>query len=154
MRYTCIDSFCGAGGLGLGLQRAGFEILLSFDIDEKCIETIKQNTAYFNHPVMQSDVADMLQGNLLTLCGLQRGELFLLAGGPPCQGFSVQRRGSDIDSRNMLVLKYGQLVKELYPYYFIMENVTGLAGKRGKTILQKLTEELEEIGYYVHIKLA
>ena len=153
MRYTCIDSFCGAGGLGLGLQRAGFEILLSFDIDEKCIETIKQNTAYFNHPVMQSDVADMLQGNLLTLCGLQRGELFLLAGGPPCQGFSVQRRGSDIDSRNMLVLKYGQLVKELYPYYFIMENVTGLAGKRGKTILQKLTEELEEIGYYVHIKL-
>ena len=153
MRYTCIDSFCGAGGLGLGLQRAGFEILLGFDIDEKCIETIKQNTAYFKHPVMQADVADMLHGKLLTLCGLQRGELFLLAGGPPCQGFSVQRRGSDTDVRNTLVLKYGQLVKELYPYYFIMENVTGLAGKRGKTILQQLLDELEEIGYHVHIKL-
>ena len=153
MKYTCIDSFCGAGGLGLGLQRAGFEILLGFDIDEKCIETIKQNTAYFKHPVMQADVADMLHGKLLTLCGLQRGELFLLAGGPPCQGFSVQRRGSDTDARNTLVLKYGQLVKELYPYYFMMENVTGLAGKRGKTILQQLMDELEEIGYYVHIKL-
>ena len=153
MRYTCIDSFCGAGGLGLGLQRAGFEILLGFDIDEKCIETIKQNTAYLQHPVMQADVADMLHGKLLTLSGLQRGELFLLAGGPPCQGFSVQRRGSDTDARNTLVLKYGQLVKELYPYYFIMENVTGLAGKRGKTILQQLMDELEEIGYHVHIKL-
>lgn len=153
MKYTCIDSFCGAGGLGLGLQRAGFEILLGFDIDEKCIETIKQNTAYFKHSVMQADVADMLNGKLLTLCGLQRGELFLLAGGPPCQGFSVQRRGSDTDARNTLVLKYGQLVKELYPYYFIMENVTGLAGKRGKTILQQLMDDLEEIGYYVHIKL-
>ena len=153
MKYTCIDSFCGAGGLGLGLKRAGFEILLSFDIDEKCVETIKKNTAYFEHPVMQADVADMLGGKLLTLCGLQSGELFLLAGGPPCQGFSVQRRGNDTDARNTLVLKYGQLVKELYPYYFMMENVTGLAGKRGKTILQQLMEELEEIGYEVHIRL-
>ena len=153
MKYTCIDSFCGAGGLGLGLARAGFDILLSFDIDEKCIETIKQNTAYFRHPAVVADVADMLNGKLLTQCGLERGELFLLAGGPPCQGFSVQRRGDDADARNTLVLKYGQLVEELYPYYFIMENVTGLAGKRGKNILQQLVEQLEGIGYKVHIRL-
>ena len=79
--------------------------------------------------------------------------MFLLAGGPPCQGFSVQRRGSDIDPRNDLVLKYGQMINELFPMYFVMENVSGIAGKRGKTILQQLIEYVEEIGYYVHVEL-
>ena len=153
MKYTCIDSFCGAGGLGLGLQRAGFEILLSFDIDKLCIETIKANTKYFSHPAQAADIADMLNGRLLKKCNLKRGELFLLAGGPPCQGFSVQRRGSDIDERNNLVLKYGKLIEELYPMYFVMENVSGIAGKRGKTILAQLIEDVETIGYYVHVDL-
>lgn len=152
-KYTCIDSFCGAGGLGLGLQRAGFDILLSFDIDQLCIDTINQNQQYFNHPAVAADIADMLNGKLLERCNLKRGELFLLAGGPPCQGFSVQRRGSDIDSRNELVLMYGRLIDELYPKYFVMENVSGIAGKRGKTILQQLIENVEEIGYHVHVEL-
>ena len=152
-RFTCIDTFCGAGGLGLGLQRAGFEILLSFDIDQKCIDTINKNTKYFNHPAETADIADMLNGKLLKKCGLKRGELFLLAGGPPCQGFSIQRRGGDTDPRNDLVLKYGQLIREVFPLYFVMENVSGIAGKRGKTILQQLIEDVEEIGYTVHIKL-
>ena len=153
MEYTCIDSFCGAGGLGLGLLRAGFKILLSFDIDQRCIDTINANKKYFSHPTMVADIADMLNGNLLKRCDLKRGELFLLAGGPPCQGFSIQRRGADVDTRNDLVLKYGQLINEVYPYYFVMENVSGLAGKRGKTILQQLIEDVESIGYTVYVRL-
>ena len=152
-KYTCIDSFCGAGGLGLGLKRAGFDILLSFDIDKLCIDTIKRNQQYFCHQAIVADIVDMLNGNLLKRCNLKRGDLFLLAGGPPCQGFSVQRRGSDTDSRNGLVLMYGKLINELYPRYFVMENVSGIAGKRGKTILQQLIEDVEQIGYYVHIAL-
>lgn len=153
MKCTCIDSFCGAGGLGLGLERAGFDILLSFDIDQTCINTINANVKYFNHPAETSDIADMLNGNLLQKCNLKRGELFLLAGGPPCQGFSIQRRGEDSDPRNNLVLKYGQLINELYPCYFVMENVSGLGGKRGKTILEQLIEEVQNVGYSVHVKL-
>lgn len=153
LKYTCVDSFCGAGGLGLGLKRAGFDILLSFDIDKLCIDSIRCNKKYFNHPAIVADIANMLNGELLRQCNLKRGELFLLAGGPPCQGFSVQRRGSDIDSRNQLVLMYGKLIEEVYPKYFVMENVSGIAGKRGKTILQQLVESVEEIGYNVHIKL-
>lgn len=151
--YTCIDSFCGAGGLGLGLQRAGFDICLSFDIDHICIKTIKENEKYFSHSAVAADISDMLNGRALELCKLKRGELFLLAGGPPCQGFSIQRRGSDIDPRNQLVFKYARLVEELYPKYFVMENVTGIAGKRGKTILEQLLDELKSIGYEVHINL-
>ena len=153
MEYSCIDSFCGAGGLGLGLKRAGLKILLSFDIDNVCINTIKANDRYFDHTAETADIADMLNGNILRRCNLNRGELFLLAGGPPCQGFSVQRRGDDVDIRNDLVIKYGQLIDELYPYYFVMENVSGLGGKRGKTILEQLVNNVEEIGYNVHVKL-
>ena len=153
MEYTCIDSFCGAGGLGLGLKKAGFKILLSFDIEQKCIDTINANKKYFEHTAVTADIADMLDGNLLKKINIKRGELFLLAGGPPCQGFSIQRRGSDTDIRNELVLKYGQLVDELYPYFFVMENVTGLAGKRGKTILEHLIENVESIGYDVSVNL-
>lgn len=153
MKYTCIDSFCGAGGLGLGLKNAGFDILLSFDIDPICINTINTNKKYFDHSAEVADIADLLNGHLLKKCNLKRGELFLLAGGPPCQGFSVQRRGSDIDPRNDLVLKYGQMINELYPMYFVMENVSGIAGKRGKTILQQLVEYVEDIGYSVHVEL-
>ena len=142
--YTCVDSFCGAGGLGLGLQQAGLDIRLSFDIDDICIKTIKENEKYFSHPALVADITDMLKGKALEICKMERGELFLLAGGPPCQGFSIQRRGSDIDSRNQLVFKYAQLVNELYPKYFVMENVTGIAGKRGeKAILEQLIDELK-----------
>ena len=123
VKYTCIDSFCGAGGLGLGLQQAGFDIRLSFDIDNRCIQTIEANKKYFSHPAFTADINDMLDGRALNICKMQRGELFLLAGGPPCQGFSVQRRGADEDPRNQLVFKYAQLVDELYPRYFVMENV-------------------------------
>lgn len=151
-QYTCIDSFCGAGGLGLGLKRAGFDILLSFDIDQICIDTINANKKYFNHIAEAANITDMLSGELLKKCQLKRGELFLLAGGPPCQGFSIQRRGEDTDIRNELILKYGKLIDELYPMYFVMENVTGIAGKRGKTILSQLIDNVEKIGYFVHIR--
>ncbi len=77
----------------------------------------------------------MLNGKLLGKIGLKQGELFLLAGGPPCQGFSVQRIGEDNDHRNELVLLYGSLIDEVRPMFFIMENVSGIQGKRGKTIL-------------------
>ena len=103
--YTCIDSFCGAGGLGFGLKQAGFDIRLSFDIDDTCIKTIKENEKYFDHPALVADISDMLGGKALEICHMKRGELFLLAGGPPCQGFSVQRRGSDVDPRNQRMME-------------------------------------------------
>lgn len=153
MRYTCVDSFSGAGGLALGLANAGFEILLSFDIDEKCVETINNNKKYFHHSAICEDIRNMLNGRLLDLIGMKQGELFLLAGGPPCQGFSVQRIGEDTDSRNELVLLYGELISEVRPLFFVMENVSGIQGKRGKAILSELIEKMESVGYCVHKQL-
>ena len=153
MRYTCVDSFSGAGGLSLGLDCAGYEILLSFDLDKRCIETLQSNPKYVSHNALCEDIANMLDGKMLNLIECKRGELFLLAGGPPCQGFSVQRIGEDSDSRNELVFMYGRLIDEVRPMFFIMENVSGIQGKRGKSILSGLVKDMESIGYRVHKEL-
>jgi DNA (cytosine-5)-methyltransferase 1 len=137
----------------LGLCEAGFNVLLGFDTDERCVETLRSNPKYFRHPALRQDIRDMLNGRLLGDAGLKRGDLFLLAGGPPCQGFSVQRIGDDNDSRNELVLLYGRLVDEVMPAFFVMENVSGIQGKRGRAILSELIQKMESIGYNVHRRL-
>lgn len=150
MIYTCVDAFSGAGGLALGLQWAGFKTLFSFDNDPQCIETQRLNPQYFRHQIFLADVEEMLHGGLIAKTGLKRGELFLLSSGPPCQGFSVQRIGTDEDIRNELPLKFVALVQELLPTYFIIENVPGIRGKRGQAILKVVLEEAKQAGYLTY----
>jgi len=150
MEFTCIDAFAGAGGLSLGLRRAGFSVVLAFDNDPVCVETQRLNRKYLPHPIVEADVEDLLGGRLGELAGIKRGELFLLAGGPPCQGFSIQRIGPDHDERNSLVAIFMRLAGETRPQYFLMENVAGLTGRRGKRFLQEALELGMEAGYWVH----
>lgn len=148
---TAIDAFCGAGGLSIGLSQVGFDILLGFDLDKKCIETLNSNPKTIRHLALQSDVKDMLGGRLLKKSGLKQGDLDLLAGGPPCQGFSVQRTiGGDRDARNLLVDDYGDLIAEVKPRFFMMENVPGIGGKRGREIVDRFKERMSHIGYFCH----
>lgn len=151
MSLTCIDCFSGAGGLSLGLSRAGFDVLLSFDNDATSVETQRRNPTYFPHEVLHSGIEELLGGKLLAKAGLKPGELDLLAGGPPCQGFSIQRIGLDSDERNDLVLRYVSLIEEVRPKFFLMENVRGLAGARGRQYLDKVLSTAVEIGYHVQI---
>ena len=153
MTLTCVDCFSGAGGLSLGLIRAGIHVILSFDNDRFCVKTQNSNPEYFSHDVSLAGIDEMLGGGLLHRTKLSRGQLGLLAGGPPCQGFSVQRIGSDEDERNDLVLKYVRLVEEVMPKFFLMENVRGLAGKRGRDYLNRVLQKAKNIGYYVHLKI-
>jgi len=152
--FTAIDAFCGAGGLSIGLAKVGFDILLGFDLDKKCIETLKLNSKTIRHTTIHSDVKDMLGGGLLKHAGIGKGELDLLAGGPPCQGFSVQRTiGGDRDSRNLLVDDYGDLIAEAEPRFFLMENVPGIGGKRGRETLDRFKDRMTNIGYFCHEKI-
>jgi DNA (cytosine-5)-methyltransferase 1 len=150
MRYTCIDSFSGAGGLSLGLSKAGFEILFSFDIDELSIKTQKQNSKYFNHEAVCMDITQLNSKQLMKQLGIKRGELTLFAGGPPCQGFSIQRIGEDSDDRNNLVFEFMKKVVDFLPNFFLMENVPGITGKRGKKILEDAIAFAEQNGYSIH----
>lgn len=83
------------------------------------------------------------------MAGIAQGELGLLVGGPPCQGFSVQRIGSDTDHRNHLVIEFARFVQELRPRLFLMENVPGLLGKRGHALVSLFLRRLRRAGYLV-----
>ena len=84
MSFNCIDCFCGAGGLALGLSNSGFDILYSFDIDAKAIATMRSNLKYLqNHQTEVQDIYDLDTDTLLKHFDLKKGELDLLAGGPP-----------------------------------------------------------------------
>ena len=138
----------------MGLIKAGFDVLYSFDIEAKAIATIKANPEYFNnHKAETRDIYDVDPAKLLESLNLKSGELDLLAGGPPCQGFSVQRIGADLDERNHLVEEYISKVIAIRPKMFILENVPGIEGKRGKNILHSALAKVEDSGYFIHEKI-
>lgn len=141
---TVIDLFCGAGGFSAGLVRSGFNVVGAIDSWDVAIRTYRRN---FNHKVVQADLSAWTSGDLWRGLGLAPFQLDLVVGGPPCQGFSVQRIGPDRDERNNLVLEFARHVAELAPRMFIMENVPGLLGKRGRELVSRFESAVLAAGY-------
>lgn len=149
-KLVAIDLFCGAGGLTQGLHDAGYQTLLALDIEPVAIETFKLNHSKNVPHILKRDITKVKTSEIFELTGLKKGELDLLAGCPPCQGFSSMRtKNGKItidDPRNDLVFQYMRLVRELLPKAVMMENVPGLAkDDRMKVVLK----ELKELGYHV-----
>lgn len=142
--FTAVDLFCGAGGFSLGLERAGFDVRLAVDSWQLAVDTYARN---FRHPVVCGDLSAMSGRKLLRHARAKKGEIDLVVGGPPCQGFSIQRIGPDHDIRNSLVLEYARLLAEIAPRLFVMENVPGLMGRRGAELVQAFLDAVDEAGY-------
>lgn len=149
---TLVSLFSGGGGLDLGLESAGFETLLASDIDEhSCIslEANKNRSMTMGKPflrnanILQKDVLKLTSDEILAITGLKVGELDLLAGGPPCQAFSIfgKRKGRE-DPRGRLVDHYLRLVGELRPRAFVFENVFGLLTVDGGNIFREIQSQL------------
>lgn len=143
MSLTAVDLFCGAGGLTRGLVHAGFRVLGAVDDWDPALRSYAAN--FPHHPIRKADIS-RLDGSRLRHLGLTPS-VDLVAGGPPCQGFSIQRIGDDNDDRNDLVLAFGRLVLELAPRMFLMENVTGLLGSRGKATAGRFIRDMTTGGY-------
>lgn len=143
-----IDAFCGAGGLSLGLINAGFDICLAFDNDKKAVETYRNN---LQEDVLMADAYDINLHYELNSRNIPRRDIFLFAGGPPCQGFSIQRRGIDSDPRNDLVTLFFNNAFSIKPKFIMMENVLGIKGKRGESLLQYVKVQCKKFGYDVHV---
>jgi len=144
-----IDLFSGCGGLTLGLKRAGFEVIGAIEIDPLAVQTYE-----VNHPEVHlwpKHIRRITAPHVRRTLGIQQGELDLLAGCPPCQGFSTMRRlngGRRVrDSQNDLVFDFLRLVKGLRPKTIMMENVPGL---RDNYRFRKLKHALERLGYIVN----
>lgn len=151
-KYRIIDCFCGAGGLSLGFENRGYEVVYAFDLDETAIKTYKQNIQYHHGPAFVRDIYNVSKKSIEKDLGHPLGKVDVVIGGPPCQGFSVQRRGDDNDPRNNLVLEYVRLLKEVKPRFFVMENVGGILSQRGAPYIRALFENMTEAGYSIQQK--
>ncbi|MBI3218018.1 MAG: DNA cytosine methyltransferase [Bacteroidetes bacterium] len=145
---TLIDCFCGAGGLSLGFKMAGFRSLYAFDWNKACIDTYNKN---LGERGFVKDITKLNRKAIEKKVGKILDNIDVIAGGPPCQGFSIQRRGSDDDIRNNLVPEYIRLVMEFKPRFFLMENVGGLLSKRGAPFLELVKKRCSKEGYFLHI---
>lgn len=145
-----IDLFCGAGGLSLGLKQAGFNVVTALDNDPVAVKTY---VGVHGKHVACSSIEDVSAADLLSKAGIARGECVLLAGGPPCQGFSLQRRGERNDPRNSLVLEFLRMIEEIRPRFFLMENVGGLLSIHGKYFLRELSVRTARLDYVIHVEL-
>jgi len=143
---TAIDCFAGAGGLSLGLSEAGLRVVAAFDSDPDACASYSSNLGAH---ILQSKAEELKGEHLLRKGGIIRGQCALVAGGPPCQGFSRQRRGDSQDTRNELVLEFLRLVLEIKPTMFLMENVSAIGGPRGRKHLEAVTKKAESQGYRV-----
>ena len=148
MTYGFVESFCGPGGISLGLEQAGFTPLLAFDIDARAVETHLRNLP---GPCIVADAEELTGRHILRQIGMERGDLPLFSGGPPCQGFSKQKRGAHHgDRRNRLVLEFARLVREIQPRVMLFENVAIFGKKRGKKYLDLMRHELADYQLYPH----
>ena len=142
-RYTYIDLFTGAGGLYRGFMDAGMKHLLSVEIWQPAIDTLKRN--YPDIELYEGDIRELTGEELKRR--LNGEECDVLVGGPPCQGFSTIGKRLEKDPRNELVFEYIRMVNEVKPKFFIMENVKGLLSANKGIMRELIIEEFKKIGY-------
>ncbi len=144
-KITAIDLFCGAGGLSLGLQQAGVEILAGFD---NCQDSLDSYT--FNHKDslgINSDLSNDIH-DLNQFSGID-----LVVGSPPCQGFSISGKRNPNDLRNSLYKIYTKTLDNLKPKVFIMENVPNLISMDSGRFKKEIMNELGSLGYQIASKV-
>lgn len=143
-----IDLFAGAGGLSCGLEMAGFQAILANEIVEQYAETYKQNNPGVK--VITGDVRQVFELDLEQQLSLKVGELDLLAGGPPCQGFSVNAPVRTLDDeRNHLFKDFLRVATILKPKAILIENVTGIVQLGKGTVVEQIYKVLQSLGYAI-----
>ena len=162
---TYIDLFSGCGGFSLGLGNAGWQGIFAVEKDSMAFQTFKHNLidgkyAHFNWPTwlpqQATTIQDLLENHPQQLSSL-KGSVDLIAGGPPCQGFSLAGRRNSQDPRNKLSEEYIKMVNIISPKYLVLENVRGFnstfkdsEGKKEKVPYSMIVKKrLEDLGYKV-----
>ena len=126
-RYNSISLFSGAFGLDLGLERAGFETKACVEKDAAAVKTIIANKPHLKEHILQKDINDITAKDILKVANLKKGQVDLIAGGPPCQPFStIGKRQSISSSEGKLFKKFLDIVWGIHPRFFIFENVKGI----------------------------
>lgn len=149
MSYKVLDLFCGAGGLSLGFQNAGFDIYGGVEWDEAALQTHKNNFSTKFH--FSGDISDVLDEEIKA----NLEDIEVIIGGPPCQGFSSANRylKEEDDPRNKLFFEYLRFVNIIKPKVFVIENVPGILSRDNGYAKNKIIEITESYGYKVNVKV-
>lgn len=150
-RFTVVSTFAGCGGSSLGYKWAGGKVLAAIEWDQNAVDTYRLN--HQGTPVLHRDIASVTVDELLALTGLEVGELDILDGSPPCQGFSTAGKRQMDDDRNQLFREYARLLAGLRPRVFIMENVSGMVKGKMRVLFVEILKELKAQGYRVSARL-
>ena len=148
-KFDFVDLFCGAGGLSCGLEMSGMTCVLGTDQEESAISTFRRN-----HPKAKAftgDISKLTKAKLKKMTGGRK--IHLVCGGPPCQGMSTAGLGIPDDPRNFLFLEFVRIVEELKPDYVLLENVTGMMGRKNKEILDAIMHMFSKLGYVMSAKV-
>ena len=148
---TVVSTFTGAGGSSLGYSMAGYRELLAVEWNGHAVETFRLN--FPDVPVYHGDIAQLSANDCLRLAGIAAGELDVLEGSPPCQGFSTAGKRVLDDPRNQLFREYVRLLRGLQPRVFVMENVSGMVKGKMKLVFADALRELKAGGYVVSARL-
>ncbi len=146
--YKVLELFAGAGGLGLGLEKAGFNTIGAVEFDKFACQTLRKNRSNWN--VIEEDIVQLANDGILNKIDIGVGELDLLSGGYPCQAFSYagKKRGLE-DVRGTLFYSYAQILKDLKPKMFLAENVRGLVNHDNGNTLSTMLKVFSDMGYTV-----
>ena len=144
---TCLDLFCGAGGLSCGLHMAGIKTVAGIDFDQAAINTFNANGLGKG---VVADLEKITSDEVRALCG---GKVDIIAGGPPCQGFSLSGFRDESDKRNRLYKSFVRIVRDLKPKAFVLENVPGLVSLFGGRVKDAIVTEFSALGYNVVHKI-
>lgn len=149
---STIDLFCGAGGITEGFREAQYRCLYANDCMPEAIETFREN-----HPGTWADcekVERVKPAEIRAKLKLRKGELDVLVGGPPCQGFSINAPGRFLsDPRNKLFKDYVRFLEEFEPKTFLFENVPGLLSLGDGKVLDRILSEFARLDYHVAVKI-
>ena len=148
-RPIAIDLFAGAGGLSLGFEQAGFDVVAAVEIDPVHASVHKFN--FPNCAVIARSIVEVTGAILRQKAGIGESDIDVVCGGAPCQGFSLIGHRALDDDRNMLVREFVRIVDELRPKYFVFENVKGLTVGAHRKFLDELIEAFASIGYSVRL---
>jgi DNA (cytosine-5)-methyltransferase 1 len=150
---TYIDLFAGAGGMSAGFGMENFELLGALEIEKNYFETFKKNHSEANQDFLITDdiTKNEVKNKIKSIANTQK--VGLVVGGPPCQGFSYAGWRNPEDTRNQLFKDFFEIVRDIRPEFFVMENVAGILTMRNGQVVKEIAEVFSEIGYHVNIPL-
>ena len=141
-KLKIINLFSGAGGFSLGVKRAEFDIAGSIEIDSHAISIYARN--FPNTPLWATDISTVSATDILRNFDLQRGKIDGIIGGPPCQGFSHMGQNNFEDPRNQLFIHFFQIVSDIVPKFFLVENVPGILSEKNDQFVEQALSKVED----------